>query len=372
MRMRLSVRKRYLRVLLPAAGALLLLAFLLLWLSGFGFRYLFKKPAPLASLGADALGGAFVTVPVENVGENFAAYGYEDRSGNPVFSERYCVRELGGKYLVIRITQKDLPLYDRCEKAEELVLSGEFGSLREVDFGDLRGTLNPLSKSAAAALRGWLIEHQLDAKTLTDRFSGADLSDYPGAADGDFSAYLSEVILPWQLESGYLGARSGGAVKALSAAALILVVLALALLVSIFLGLWERPMRGIIRTYGSKEAENDFAQGSDFGACLRIGSRFLWAGGKLTTRVLELRDLVWVYPRSRRLEGGKKRWSFVMKTAQGGEAVVRIASEAEAEQAAACLLGRCEAITVGFDKEKQKLYKKDPAAFVARVRSGDI
>ena len=43
MKMKLAVRKRYLRFLLPLLALLLLLAFLSLWASGFGFRYLFKK-----------------------------------------------------------------------------------------------------------------------------------------------------------------------------------------------------------------------------------------------------------------------------------------------------------------------------------------
>ncbi len=67
MRMRMAVRKRYLRFLGPAMGILLLLAFLLLWISGFGFRYLFKKAVPLASVAEQDLPGSYVTLPVEDV-----------------------------------------------------------------------------------------------------------------------------------------------------------------------------------------------------------------------------------------------------------------------------------------------------------------
>ena len=50
MKMKMAVRKRYLRFLLPAIALLLLLALLVLWISGFGVRYLLRRPAQLSEV----------------------------------------------------------------------------------------------------------------------------------------------------------------------------------------------------------------------------------------------------------------------------------------------------------------------------------
>ena len=42
------------------------------------------------------------------------------------------------------------------------------------------------------------------------------------------------------------------------------------------------------------------------------------------------------------------------------------------EKAVAALRSRGNPMTVGFDKEKQKLYKKDLAAFRSKVLNGSI
>ena len=368
MKMKMAVRKRYLRFLLPALGALLLLAFLLLWLGGFGFRYLFQKPKLLSEVPVSELKGSYVTLPVTEAGQQFTYLGYQDAEGKPVITEEYTVCQLGGKYLMIRVTKKDL---DKCLNAAELVQSGELGSVLEASMGKLTGTVNKARPDALKQLRSWLSSHQLDAHNQVDKYSGADISSYPGVAEGKFDAYLDEVILPLELDVGNLGVRSGSTAKTLSFAALLLLLLAAALLVSIFLGLWEKPMRAAIRQHG-RRLYADYDMAEVHGPTLRMGRDFLWVYGLMFTRVLEIRDIIWAYPRSKRLEGGRHRWSLVMKTDAGGEAAAMLDSEAAVEQAIGSLLNRGFPMTVGYDKEKQKLYKKDLAAFRHRVRSGGI
>ena len=371
MKMKLAIRKRYLRFLLPALGVLLLLAFLLLWVSGFGFRYFFRKPALLSEVPLSELKGSYVTLPVTEAGEQFTYLGYQDDDGNPVITEEYTVCQVGGKYLMVRVTKKDLPVLDKYLNAASLVQAGELGSVMEANMGKLTGTVVKARSDALKQLRSWLTAHQLDAQVLKDMLSGADLSGYAGAAQGNFDAYLDEVILPLELDVGNLGVRSGGTVKFLSVLALILVLLALALIVSIFLGLWEKNMRSAVRQHG-KRLFADFESTEVFGPQLRMGRGFIWVFGTMFTRILDVKDIIWAYPRSKRLEGGKQRWSLVLKTDSGGEAVARLDSEATVEQAIGSLLNRGFPMTVGFDKEKQKLFEKDLQQFKAKVRNGSI
>jgi len=334
MKMKSSIRKRYLRFLLPGIGLLLALAFLLLLFSGFGFRYWFRKPEALGELRADELRGKYVTVPVSELGDSFLVFGYQDDSGSTVVREQYCLYLVDGQYLIVRVTEKDIPKLTRWENAEDLVTSGKVGSLLEVNFGSFTGTVN--------------------------------------RAGGDYTAYLDAAILPLVLEIGYLGTRSAGTVTLFTILALVLVLLAILLGVSILLGLWEKPAKAAVREYGLKRLAGDYDLAGIAGDSLRIGNDFLWVFGTLTTHIYEIRELVWLYPRSRRLEGGKKRWSLVLKTEHREEDAAPLDSEWAVEQAIQTVIARGWPITVGFDKEKQRLYKKDLAAFKGRVRNGTI
>ena len=373
MKMRIAIRNRYLRFLLPVFVGLLLLAFVALWIGGFGIRFQFSKPTPLKEMTADRLSGAYVTLPVADSGESFTYRGYVDAAtGATVIGEQYTVCQVDGKYLVIRVPRKELPKLNKYIKAAESVQKGELGSILEVNLGSFTGTVNPLGKEVGEQLRSWFVNHQIDAGELTDELNGRDISGYPGAEDGDFDAYLDDVILPLQLDVGSLGARSAGFVKTTTVVAAVLVLLALALLATIFLGLWEKPTREAVRQHTQKLLSADYDGATVFGPRLRIGREFLWVSGAMFTRILENKYVIWAYPRNRRLEGGKQKWGLVLKTDYGSEAVAWLSSEAEVEQAVACLRSRGNPLTAGFDKEKQKLYKKDLNAFRNRVRNGTL
>ena len=371
MKMQFLVRKRYLRFLLPAVAALLVIAFVLLLVSGFGFRYLFGKPTPMKELTPDsAVEGTYVEVPVSELDDTFAYYGYEDEYGEAVVSERYALRMMDGKYLIVRVTHEYVPLLEKLDSADELVTSGQIGSILELKIGNFNGTLNEANDEALKTLRNWITTHQIDAANLKDRYTGADLSGYAGAADGDYSAYLNDVILPVQLESGYMGSHTAGAVKGLTVVAAIFLLLAILLIVSIFIGVWEKPFRAALRQYGKKHLTADFDRSVIFGSGLRIGEHFIWVSGAMFTRILAVKDVIWAYPRHRRLEGGKLRWSLVLKTTTGDEASVKLDSEASVNQAISYIVGMGWPLAIGYDKEKEKLYKKDLAAFQGRARNG--
>ena len=176
MKMKLAVRKRYLRFLLPAIALLLLLALLVLWISGFGFRYLLRRPAQLSEVPTEQLKGSYVTLPVTEAGEQFTYLGYQDAAGNPVITEEYTICKLRGKYLMVRVTKKDLPVLDKYLNASEMVLSGELGSVLEANMGKLTGTVNKARPDAMKQLRSWLTNHQIDGTVKKDLYNGMDVS----------------------------------------------------------------------------------------------------------------------------------------------------------------------------------------------------
>lgn len=363
------VAARSLLPLLSAAAGLLLLSLLCLWLSGFGFPYLFRAPGRLDAVPA---AGDLVSVPVSQLDTTFSYLGYQDAQGNAVVEERYCLYPLAGQYLVVRVTKDFVPLLERADNTEELIASGEIGSVLELNLGEVQGTVNQeLPQEVYELLRNWLVSHQLDGNTLTDRLNGADLSAYPGAAEGDYSAYLDAVILPLMLETGYLGSRQAGTVRVLSILAVIPALLALLCLLSLALGFWRRPYRAACAAFGAAALQEDFAGADHFGS-LALGSRLIWVRSGMTARWLETGSVIWAFPRSRRLEGGRKRWLLVLRTADGQEAVADLREESRVEQAAACLARRCGPLTLGYDSEKQKLYEKDLQGFLGRVRNGKL
>ena len=372
MKMRMTIRNRYLRFLLPVFVGLLLLAFVALWVGGFGIRFQFSKPRALKEVPLAQLPGAYVTLPVVESGESFTQRGYTTADGQRVIAEQYCVCQVQGKYLTIKATQKDLQKLEKYMKASESVQKGELGSILELNLGSFTGTVNPLDKAVGDQLRSWFVNHQIDAEAMLDELSGADISGYPGVDSKDYSAYFDDVILPLELDVGYLGTRTAGFVRTMTVVAAALVILALALLVTVFLGLWEKPTREAVRQYTQKLLAADYDGAAIFGPRLRIGREFLWVSGAMFTRILENKNVIWAYPRNRRLEGGRQKWGLVLKTDYGSEAVAWLSSESEVEQAVACLRSRGNPLTAGFDKEKQKLYKKDLNAFRNRVRNGSL
>lgn len=371
-KMQRMIRRRYLRFLAPLFAGLVVLALILLLVSGFGFRYLLQKPVPLTGLRADAQAGRYAFVPVKELKTTFAYLGYADGNGGTVVTERYCICPVEGKYRIVRVTEDFVPLLEKLDSANEMIASGELGSILELNLGDLRGTLNPVSEDAMQLLRSWIVSHAIDPLTQTDTLTNADVSGYPGAAEGDYHGYLDAVILPVQLESGYLGSHSAGTVKALSLVSLALILLALLLAASVVVGVWEKPYRAALRQYGRHPLAADYERAALFSPALRIGEQYLWVSGSMTTRVLAVKDVVWAYPRSRRLEGGTHTYLLVMKTADGREASVKLGAESAVEQAIACIASRGFPLVVGFDKEKQKLYQRDLAAFQARARNGTL
>ncbi len=374
--MSFAVRSRYLRLLIPAMLILLALAALLWAAGGSGCVYRFRQPQEADTLHLADLEGSYVTVPADTLAaQTFAFMGYTDEYEETIIEERFCYLIVEGKYLPVRVTKENVAELNKYEDGEKMVADGAIGSMMELKFAKLEGTVvSGTNSETRDMLTQWIANQNIKTGrdgVTTDKATGADLSQY--AETGDYSAYLNEVILPYRMTMGYWGSRTRAGAETLAVLSALCVILALLLLVSVFLGIWEKPYRQALRKWGRKELGADFAKGVRFGKRknLLLGDRYIWWLRTFSSRVMPVEDVLWIYPRSRRLEGGKKDWSLGLRSEyeQWG---VRLGELSTVHRAMEALQAKGHPLAIGFDKDKQKLFEKDLTQFKAKVRNGTI
>ncbi len=371
-----AVRSRYLRLLVPALLVLLVLSALCWFLGGSGVLYSFRKPVQAGELRLEDLEGSYFTAPADTLAsQTFAYLGYTDGEDNTVIEERFCYLIVEGKYLRVKVGKEDVAELEKYEDGLEMVANGVIGSMMELQFADLSGTVvRGEDKNTRDILIQWITTKNIstDRQGVTkDTATGADLSRY--AETGDYTEYLNEVILPYHATIGYWGNHSKGAAETLALLALLFLLLAVLLLVSLFLGLWEKPYRAALRKWGKKELRQDFAAGRHFGRHrnLVLGDKYVWWLRTFSSKVIPVEEVLWVYPRSRRLEGGKKDWSMGLRSETENWSV-RMGELSEVHQAMEAIREKGHPLAVGFDKDKQKLFEKDLVQFKAKIRNGTI
>jgi hypothetical protein len=373
------IRRNYLRLALPLILIALLAAAVLLWVTRLGILYAFKQPSELSSvagLSAAELEGRYVSVKVDELGDTFSYYGYTDENEEKVVVERYCVYFAGDKFLTVRVTGSDLSLLQAYDDAKSQVEAGLIGSLKEVHPGTLTGTItDTLNDKVYGLLVSWIKDNYLTGKNADDVVKQAILAKFNISADtaegtADDSEIYKDVIIPLQLEAGYYGIMPRQTVIILSLIALAFLLAALVLLVSLFLGLWERPLRRYIKLYGKSSLINDYNTGTDFKKTLHIGSSFIWWFKGLFAYITDIPAVIWAYPRSRRLEGGKLTWYLVLKTEDMQEFSVHLSDTATVQAALDMIKSKGYPLVTGYDKEKQELYERDMPTFKARAKNG--
>ena len=97
----------------------------------------------------------------------------------------------------------------------------------------------------------------------------------------------------------------------------------------------------------------------------------MWWLRTFSSKVMPVEEVLWVYPRSRRLEGGKKDWSMGLRSETENWSV-RMGELSEVHQAMEAIREKGHPLAVGFDKDKQKLFEKDLVQFKAKIRNGTI
>ncbi|MBR6522403.1 MAG: hypothetical protein IKT47_07020 [Oscillospiraceae bacterium] len=346
-----KVKMNYMKLVLPLTAALLILAIVIMFITGFGIRYGLMTSVPITSIPESELSGACAQVRVNEIEGTFARKGHEVEEGQEVdIIERYCMVALGeDKYIGVHISgEEDLYAVEKMAAAIE-----QFGleEAKAMDYGLLRGSVNPMSDELYALFCSWGDEYVKSA---------LEANEY------------EDVLLPLMLEVDYYGRFHQSICITLTVIAIVLAVLAIVLFGSSFTGLWDKPVRAEIKKVGKEKLEEEFKAADSFADKLYIGDKHTWCFQKLTTDIFNTADIIWAYARSRRLEGGKLTWYLVMKTGDKREYSVHLGEAAKVKEAEDVLKIKVKPLCTGFDKEKQKLYDKDIATFRSKTKNGTI
>ena len=351
-----KVKMNYMKLVLPTAAALLVLAVVLILITGFGIRYGLMTSVPVENIPAEELQGACAQIRTTQIEGSFARSGHitqeeADEQGVDVdIVERYCMVQLeDGTYLGVHIWGKD-ELYN-VEKLGAAIEQFGLDEAQTMDFGVMRGTVNKMPEELYTIFCAWGDEY------ISSELEGKEYED---------------VLLPLMLDINYYGPFTQGLTITITVIAIILAVLALALLVSTFTGLWDKPVRAEMKKVGKAELEAEFKESAEFAGKLYLGKKHIWCFQRFTTDIFHTADVIWAYARSRRLEGGKLTWYLVMKTVDKREYSVHLGEPANVQAAEEKLKTLVKPLCTGFDKEKQKLYDKDISTFRARTKNGTI
>ena len=346
-----KVKMNYMKLVAPLTAALLVLAVVILLITGFGIRYGVTTSVPVNNIPETELLGACAQLRVNEIEGTFARKGHQVEEGQEVdIIERFCMVQLdSGKYLGVHIAdEEDLLAVEKMSAAIE-----QFGleEAKAMDFGVIRGTVNEMSEELYAIFCSWGDEY---------------------AADELVANEYEDVLLPLMLDINYYGRFHQSICIALTVIAIVLAVLGIALFVSSFTSAWDKPVRQEMKKVGKEELEEEFKEAHEFAGKLYLGKKHIWCFQKLSTDIFSTADVIWAYARSRRLEGGKLTWYLVMKTGDKREYSVHLGEAAKVKEAEDMLKTMVKPLCTGFDKEKQKLYDKDIATFRAKTKNGTI
>lgn len=361
------VRHNYMKVLLPLIAVCLLLGALLLIISNFGFVYIFSEPKNIDEMAIEEFDGSYAKIEINRIEGTYARYGSEAVEGQEVdIVERYCAYVVDGdKYIGIRIMGGHLDdvqaMYDAFEA---------FGvnKAREMDFGYLSGTLNHYEKvdeNLYAYLSAWVKDEVFpEISPIANPFKTEEDNATPEEV-----AYLSEHVLPYILEVDYMGEYTNNAIYIMTIIAALFFLAAVILVLSIVFGLWDRPAREFIASVGREAAEEHFAAGKSFGPSMHMGQEYIWWFKKVKTEILKICDVIWAYPRSKRLEGGKLRWSIILKTEDKREYNIVLKDKDFVQAALETIEAEGHFVATGFDRQKQQLYEKDVNEFKTFIKN---
>ncbi len=343
-----KVKMNYMKLVLPVSAALVVLALLIMLLTGFGIRYGLMTSVPVENIPVAELEGSCAQMRIAQLEGTFARKGHvtqeeANQTGTAIdIVERYCMAKLpDGSYIGVHISNED-DLY-QVEKLAAAITEFGVEEAEKMDFGVVRGTVNEMPQELYDIFLAW------------------------GAEYGE-GAELRQLIL----DVDYYGPFRQTVTIILTVLAGILVVLGIALFITSFTGLWDKSIRAEMKKVGKDKLEAEFAAADEFGGRLWMGKEHVWCFQRIFTDIFKTSDIIWAYARSRRLEGGKLTWYFVMKTADKREYSVHLGEAANVQAAEEKLKTLVKPLCVGFDKEKQKLYDRDVNTFRARVKNGTI
>ena len=358
------VRNNYRKTILPLSILSLLLCVLMLALSGFRFVDIFRSPAHLRDIAVEDLNGSYAFINVSDIEGTFARYGAVAAEGETDVDivRRYCIYKLDeDKYMGIAIKGKQLADINKLGNAIETF--GETQA-RTMDFGTMTGTVRPMKDELYDLLCGWAKETILtEPSVIQNPYMTESEEDTP-----EQEQYYQEHVLPLILEVGYMGACPAAVVYILFILAVLFLLAAVVLILTMVFGVWDNPVRKLASVVDAKALERDFSEGKSVGNAIHIGHEYIWWFKRAKTDVIKTPDVIWAYPRSKRLEGGKLRWTIVLKTEDRREYGIVLGESEKVQEALEAIEAEGYLVGIGFDKQKQQLFDKDISAFKARIK----
>lgn len=357
------VRRNYVKALLPFITAFVLLCALMLILSDFGFLYFFREPVDVDSITLEELDGAYAEIDINKI-EGTAWYGSETEDGKAIVYEIYCIYIIDeDMYLAVRIPGrhqgKIQAMYDAFESLGE-------EKAREINFGSFTGTVNRRGddEKLDSFLRDWVMDTVFsEISSIADPYTVKEEGMTP-----EQEAYFNEHALPYVLEIDTIGSGDITAVYIMTFAAAAFLLVSLILTLTMFTGIWDRSVRKLVAAEGAEAVEKDYTAGKTICDAMHIGHENIWWFKKAKTELIKTADIIWAYPRSRRLEGGKLRWLIVLKTEDKREYCIVLGDKEKVLSAMEAIAAEGYLVTTGFDKKKQQLYDKDMSSFKSYIK----
>lgn len=350
------IRKRWLKLALPALIVLTAAAVALLSATGFGIRCAFVRSLPLETIPAENLDGACAQASISGISGTFARTGrmteaQAEAEGVDVdIDSCYCMfQREDGRYVAIFLSGEYLPQLERVSAAFAELDADE---VKKLDFGLVRGTVAPLEGDALALFRAWADE-ALDGEAGTE-------------------AFYSENLLPYVLNVDYYGRFPKAITIAITIVALLLFAVGLVPLIAGIAGAFDKSVRREAARVGRQTLSDEFKFAIKVSPTLYAGKEHIWFFGRYSSDIMLVSDLIWLHPRSRRLEGGKLKWFLVARDKRGVERSALFGEAATEQAGEATLALMIPGVCTGYDAEKLAEYKKSPAHFAAKYCGPEV
>lgn len=337
---RQSLKKSIVFTVLLLAAAVGLLA-----ATGFGAFKAIGGPKDLYSLSQEQLSGAYVEADIYGMYDTYAET-TRSSSGGPgrTVSREYIIDANQTFYMGLVLTSKDL-------SAAQDLLQESWDYLN----GDTQGT------STVIHVRGTVLPMDEESLRFYRETVGWD----------QMSAEQQALFLPYYLKADFLGKSHADATWGFTALAAAALIWAIYRIVRAATGGYQNDLRKLCAAAPegaevAAERMEQFYENVEPVGPLHIGGDWvIWQDGARTCG-LATRDIVWAYCRhTTRRRNGFKTGEFddlMLWTADKKSRAVRVADGEQAGRAMQVLNEANPDVLLGYSKEIEKLYRKDPAS----------
>ncbi len=340
------LRRTSLKKLLPQIIVCILLAIVLLAVTGLGAILLLIGPTDLTSLDLSDASGRYVSVDASQALAGFATYS----NGSDV-SKEYFVLDIGnGQYMAISAKSDTMDLLEAAgDQAEDFYVNAAIDTINPM--GTVSGTIVDLPEE------------------LRDYFDDAIASIAAFVPELEGVEDLSSVTVYSCLEVGRVGLLPVSAVIVLTIIALVLLVLGLLQLVLALGGFYQRESRAILAQYlhtdtDRADAEKDFSDAQ----CIehvRVGHVYTWYQAGAKTMVLANSQIVWAYCQIEPLVVSKYRWPMCIWMRDGVRLEPHLQEQRSVQKILDTLASNGFHILTGYDADRLRLCTQNFPAFLA-------